>query len=194
MIQFRRLFSTLRGVNVARNVELIEYQKALRKTRQKYRIEFAAVPTKAQKQAADRQVRSLKRDAEWSKYLESVRTQLNDPKSDLTRDRHRCRPVRLVIKSQEMREEGIENMSKALTQVQVLKRRQISMLSKQLEGTMITRENLDQRIKEAIENPVNFNLKPELLVAEEKKTSIALKKLQVPNDDRIFAVGAHYKQ
>ncbi|PJF19726.1 hypothetical protein PSACC_00463 [Paramicrosporidium saccamoebae] len=194
MTGFSRLFSTLRGVSAARNAELIEYQTALRKTRQKYRLEFAAVPTRAQKQAADRQTRSLKRDAEWNKYLEGVRTKLNDPTSDLTRDRHRCRPVRRVIKSQEMRLEGVENMSKALVQVQVMKRKQITMLSKQLEGTMITKENLDQRIREAIENPVNFNLKPELLVAEERKASIALKKLQVPKDDMLFAVGAHHKQ
>jgi hypothetical protein len=189
IFQFR-LLSSLRGVTIARNQELIAYQTELRRLRQKYRSELSNQPTKAEQAATQRAAKSTIRTKKWSTLLKSIKDGLMDPKSDVSRDRPPCRPIVMNRKGEIAQARGRDNLSSALAYHQIARRRVITLLGRQLlQLPEINYENLEARIQLAINSPTNFNIRPEMLIEQEGDLKKQLGSIRVPKDLRIFAVG-----
>lgn len=187
-----RYFGTLRGVNATRNAELLQYQESLRKCRERYRAECASQPTRAERESAARTARATERNARWSTYLDGIKTQLSQPSSTLLRDRPLCRPIIRVSKSAEYRERAKGNLSGMLIEGAIKKRRHLAMLHRQLDGSVITMENLDGKIREALERPVNYNVSPITMIGEARKLEREMARIKVPSPSQLYSVGEHH--
>ena len=160
--------SSLKGVSAARNRELFQYQQQCRAQRAQYRQELAGLPTKSVAAEARRRQAASRRDGLWTKYLARLKGELQNPASAINRDRHRCRPVRMYRKSEAQRQQGEQQLSKALEYQQIARRRWIALLGQQIEAShgLVTRSNLDARIREAIAKPTSYNVRPDAMLEQ----------------------------
>ncbi len=185
----QRFYSSIRGVTNSRNVELLNYQKKLKLMRQSYQQQFSMLPTKLQQAEQLRQESQQRRLEKWQDYLQRIKGQLDNPKAEINKDRHSCRPVIEHIKADEDRQINRSNMSRALGKYQIVRRKCLIVLDSQLRD-IITKGNLDSRIQKAIANPVNFNISTTRLVDEELSLRQQLKSIKI-NRDKILYQCSH---
>lgn len=184
-----RKLLTSAGVSAARNAELMAYQRQLREARVQYREEFRDQPTKSEQAAQTRAAKADVRNASWNALLHNIKGQLKDPQSTLYHDSHPCRPmIRRPAKSDEARKSAERALSEALAPHQMARRRAVAMLAEQLD--LVTKENLEARIQEALANPINYNLKPETMAQIQREFRRRLAATQVSCDEIIRAVEA----
>lgn len=104
-------------------------------------------------------------EARWKNFIDKLKEKLDDPKSSLNADRHRCRPKFDYTKSEEHRRDGLKYVERYKLGTSRMRQAYMQALKEDLrQEPLITMENLDQKIMQAISNPVNYNKSPEMMV------------------------------
>lgn len=174
------------GVSAARNAELIAYQQRLRMTRLKYQQEFKDQPSKSQLAEQIKSTKADLRNTSWKAYIHNLKEALEDPESSVYHPSHPCRPtIHRPIKSDNDRKRAEMALSNALAPHQLARRRVVAILANRLD--LVTRDNLEARIDEAIAKPVNYNLKPETMSHASQEFRKQLATTRVPRDELIHA-------
>lgn len=153
--------------------KLQEYYGQVSELRKQYAAETAHFKTRALRSAEERATRRAKADAEWTRYLERMRQKLNDPSippgiesmhrtlraAPALEARRAARNAR--IGSEAGREERdaaarIRHHDAMAGQV-AARRATLALLAEESQTNWITMDNLEARIRHALDNPSNPN-------------------------------------
>lgn len=173
-----------REFNKLRIKQIFEYQKELAKTRRSHAQFAQNHPTKAQREKEAKEQRTVKRSTTWSKYVEGLKKSLNPPVKELQAAGKilKANPERSQSKS----ERGQQNFQRSLKQTILMRRKYVNYLSTEVLPNLVTRENLEAKICEAVGGtPASHNLTAEIVVEREKEVKRKLREIRVPMEDVI---------
>lgn len=170
-----------RLLNEQRVKEIKLYQAELARYRKTHATYAQSLPTKSQQEASRKLLRSQKRTESWSRYVDGLKKSLNPPISEL--QAAGLIPKRDETKKAEKSKRGEMNLMKSLKQSVLMKRKYLNYLSGQIIPNLITGENLDAKIQEAVDRengPVSYNQAAEDVVEMEEAVKRKLREIRVP--------------
>ena len=187
--------------NTRRIKEIKVYQRELARTRRSHASYAQSLPTKSKIQEEIKSARSQKRSDSWSRYVEGLKTCWNPPVAELQASGKI--PRRDEVKRAEKASRGQGNLLKALKQSILMKRKYLNYLGSEIVPSLVTPENLDAKIQEAVDGPtgssdfavndgsihrpnaasVSYNVAAEAVVAGEQEVKRKLKEIRVPMNE-----------
>jgi len=192
MNQFRRVISAeaslawksnaSKYINSLRNSELFKYQKDLCNARKSLIAERADLRTKDQARKVIATEKFKHRTEGWNKCLSELKSKINNQIEQVhgkwAPKAHPCRPTIDRSKNLEERLEARRKLDQALKIPRIMRRKYIKAIQI-LSDDFISMENMDEKIEQAIMNPVSYNISAERLVAQENLINTKLRSIKV---------------
>jgi hypothetical protein len=169
------------GVPLARQKELATFNEEVNELRKKY-IQQQSVTAPAPTKCDDFPSKPVNR---WDAYLSKIKQQLADPRSPLYDDRHRCRPKREFPKSKDERLRRVESFALQLGKEQLKRRQYLAQMAEDMAERAITKENLEDKVSAAVENPTNFNIPIDTLIDRQQKLKRNLARWKFSTDKNL---------
>lgn len=169
------------NANMKRIKELQVYQRESAQVRRSHAAFAQQFPTKTEREKNEKAERTVKREATWSKYVEGLKKCMNPDVGEL-QEAGKIRKIdfdRRTIKA----ERGQTNLTKSLKPAVLMRRKYLNYLSTSTIPTLVTPSNLDAKIQEALDNPVNYNLSGEGVVEGVKGVKQKLREIRVPMEE-----------
>lgn len=171
-------------LNNLRLKELKEYQRELAAARRSHANYAKTLPTRSQLESEQKRLRSEKRTATWSKYVEGLKKCWNPPVEELQATGRI--PKRDEALRAEKSERGRVNLMRAMKSTVLMRRKYLNYLSTEVIPSLITADNLEAKIQEALDAPSpgrSVNLTAEGVVQIEKEVKRKLREIRVPMDE-----------
>jgi hypothetical protein len=174
--------SEAQKANKIRSKQIIEYQRELAKTRRLHAQFARQFPTKAEREKEEKQRRGEMREATWTKYVEGLKRTLNPPIEEL-QESGKIPKVNFE-RRQEKASLGQVNFQRSIKSSVLMRRKYVNYLSTEVLPYLVTRDNLEAKINEALEStPVSHNFTAEMVVEREKEVKRKLKEIRVSMDE-----------
>lgn len=176
--------------NEKRVKEIRAYQRELARARRSHASYAQSLPTKSQIEKDAKLETSKKREESWERYVEGLKKCWNPPVEELQAAGKI--PRRDEAKRAEKARRGQENLMKALKQPILMKRKYLNYLSTEIVPNLVTPDNLDAKIQEAVDGAEvsgakdtksrsnAYNVTAETVVECEKEVKRKLKEIRVP--------------
>lgn len=195
MNQFKRFISaesslawkskTSKYVDSSRNSELFKYQEDLGNARKSLIAERADLPTKDQARRAFAAEKFKERTDHWNKNLSELKVKISNQVEHVhgkwAPKTHPCRPTIDHAKSPEERLEASSKLDQALKIPRIMRRKYIKTIQL-LSDDFISKDNLEEKIEQAIMNPASYNISAERIVAQEKHLNSKLRNIRVSSE------------
>lgn len=168
--------------NKLRVKQIYEYQRELAKTRRSNAQFAQQFPTKAEREFEEKKERAEKRTAKWNKYVEGLKKSLNPPIREL---QEAGKIPKMDLKRREEKAKtGQINFQRSMKPTVLMRRKYVNYLSTEVLPYLVTRDNLEAKIEEALgSQPVSHNLTAEMVVEREKEVKRKLKEIRVSMDE-----------
>ena len=176
--------------NEKRVKEIKLYQRELARARRSHAAYAQSLPTKSQIEKDAKLENSKKRAESWERYMEGLKKCWNPPVEELQATGKI--PRRDEARRAEKARRGQENLMKALKQPILMKRKYLNYLSTEVVPNLVTLDNLDAKIQEAVDGAEvsgaegaksrgnSYNVTAEAVVECEKEVKRKLKEIRVP--------------
>lgn len=193
-----------RAANEKRIGEIKAYQKEMARTRRSHAAYAQSLPTKSQLQSDVKAARSQKRTESWSRYVDGLKKCWNPPVAELQATGKI--PKRDEAKRAAKAQRGQANLMQALKQSVLMKRKYLNYLGTEIVPSLVTPDNLDAKIQEAVDGSTDqqagsaspssseyslrtpthvasYNATAEAVVESEKEVKRKLKEIRVLMDE-----------
>ncbi len=171
-------------LNEIRIKQLKGYQREMASTRRSHAQYAQTLPTRAQVENEQKRERGEKRTATWTNFVEGLKKCWNPPVSELQAT------GKIPKIDEERRAEkvarGSENLMRAMKSTILMRRKYLNYMSTEVIPTLITIDNLDAKIQEALEGDgatKSVNLTAEAVIEVEKEVKRKLREIRVPLDE-----------
>lgn len=168
--------------NEMRMKQIRNYQKEMAAVRRSNANFAKTFPTKAEIESELKKERGIKRKENWGKYVEGLKKCWNPPVEELKASGKI--PIRDEVRRAEKIRKGQENLMQSMKPTILMRRKYLNYLSTEIIPTLVTSENLEAKIQEALESSGSMvNLTAEGVVEIEKEVKRKLKEIRVPLEE-----------
>ena len=174
-------FKEAEKANELRIKQIFNYQRELAKTRRSHAKFAQQFPTKAEREKEEKEERTGKRTSTWTKYVEGLKKSLNPPIKELQESGKI--PKMNLERRKEKADLGQINFQRSMKSTVLMRRKYVNYLSTELLPYLVTKDNLEAKINEALEVTISHNLTAEMVVEKEKEVKRKLKEIRVPIDE-----------
>lgn len=170
-------------LNEIRFKQIKEYQKEMAAARRSHAQYSKTLPTRSQIETEKKKERAEKRNSTWKKYVEGLKKCWNPPVNELQANGKI--PKRDEARRAEKSERGRVNLMQAMKSTVLMRRKYLNYLSTEVIPTLVTAENLDAKIQEALDSDRGnvFNTTAEMVIEGEKEVKRKLREIRVPLDE-----------
>lgn len=167
--------------NEVRIKQIFNYQRQLAKTRRSHAQFAQQFPTKSEREKEEKEVRRERRRVTWTSYVEGLKKSLNPPIKELQESGKI--PKMNLERRQEKSDLGQINFQRSMKSTVLMRRKYVNYLSTELLPYLVTKDNLEAKINEALEGAVSHNLTAEMVIEREKEVKRKLKEIRVSIDE-----------
>ena len=172
--------------NAVRMKELKKYQKEMAKTRRSHAQFAESIPTRAEIESEQKRDRTERRTSTWTKYVDGLKKCWNPPVEELKAAGKI--PVRDEARRAGKAERGRLNLMLATKYSVLMKRKYMNYLSTEVIPSLVTPENLEAKIQEALDEGDrtswrSANLTAESVIEVEREIKRKLRGIRVSMDE-----------